>query len=454
MKINKCNLDGQQRLGSDGLTYSSQRNIMMKTSLYIVILLFIFVNPQFQTVGAAEEPIRLQLSGKHQFEFAGYYAAKELGYYEQLGREVIISEYQDSMDVIEDVISGRVDFAATSSSATQSYLEGKPIRLLANIFKHSINGSDLYGDGLIASTSLCETDPDLVRYFRDVSLVGWYYALSHTEEMVDLILEKYSSAKSKEALLHEAQETIKLVDAESFLVGSVDLQRLQLIAEGLVESGIEPSSGPLERFIFDQVNPLEIDSSEMELSSPRQEPDRKLTVISIVLILIALVVLIYAIIKISRIARIRARLKAKANREGYVPIILAVDDAPAILDTLTELLKEKYKVKVAPNGDIALKIARAPIPPDLILLDVMMPGKSGFDVARELQGDEATREIPIIFVTGRTDEESISEGYRVGGVDYVPKPFNPDELLARVETHLNLRDVRDQVEEISRSLDE
>jgi len=445
----------------------------MKVVIYSITLILLVISPQFHPAAAADEPIRLQLSGKHQFEFAGYYAAKHLGYYEQLGRAVVINEYQAGMDVIEEVTSGRADFAAVPSSATQAFLEGKPIRLLANIFKQpafdplshtesgvpqpSEHGIDFYGDGLIASAADCENDPDLVRYFRDVSLVGWYYALANTEEMVDLILTEYSSEKSREALLQEAEVTIKLIDTESFLLGSIDPERIERIAAGLVETGVSSSTAGIGDFIFDSAGPIDInseDQSEMELSSPREEPDAKLTVISIVLILIALVVLIYTTIKISRIARIRARLKAKANREDYVPIILAVDDAPAILDTLTELLKEKYQVKVAPNGDIALKIAKAPIPPDLILLDVMMPGKSGFDVARELQGDEATREIPIIFVTGRTDEESISEGYRVGGVDYVPKPFNPDELLARVETHLNLRDAREHVEEISRSLDD
>lgn len=134
------------------------------------------------------------------------------------------------------------------------------------------------------------------------------------------------------------------------------------------------------------------------------------------------------------------------------PTILAVDDAPANLDILTGLLGEPYNMKVAPNGIIALKIAQSPAPPDLILLDVMMPGMSGFEVARELQFNEATKDIPIIFVTAKTDEESISEGFAAGGVDYVTKPFNPNELIARVQTHLSLKEAREKVESMSRSL--
>jgi len=338
-----------------------------------------------------------------------------------------------------------------------------------NILDPSAHGIEFYGDGLITSTALCQTDPDLVRYFRDVSLVGWYYALSHTEEMVDLILDEYSTEKSREALLHEAQEIIKLVDVDSFLLGSVDLQRIERIAEGLIESGISSSVDSIGRFIFDPANPFEINSTEQsatESSSTKDMPagevthDTELTLVtllSILIILIAIIVLIFFVFKyFSRFTTNSKGLdpsKDQVSKAKYIATILAVDDAPAILHTLTELLTAKYKVKVAPNGAIALKIAQASVPPDLILLDVMMPGMSGFDVARELQASDATREIPIIFVTGRTDDESISEGYRVGGVDYVPKPFNPDELLARVETHLSLRDARGQVEEMSRSHD-
>ncbi len=132
--------------------------------------------------------------------------------------------------------------------------------------------------------------------------------------------------------------------------------------------------------------------------------------------------------------------------------ILAVDDAPENLDILTGLLGDKYKIKVAINGMIALKIAQANPMPDLILLDVRMPGMNGFDVARELQSNPATKEIPIIFVTAEANEEAVKEGFAAGGVDYVLKPFNPEELLARVRNHLSLKAAREKLEEMSRSL--
>ncbi len=132
--------------------------------------------------------------------------------------------------------------------------------------------------------------------------------------------------------------------------------------------------------------------------------------------------------------------------------ILAVDDAPENLDILTGLLGDKYKMKVAINGIIALKIAQATPLPDLILLDVRMPGMSGFDVARELQSNPATSEIPIIFVTAETNADAVKEGFSAGGVDYVLKPFNPEELQARVRNHLSLKAAREKLEDMSRKL--
>ena len=132
--------------------------------------------------------------------------------------------------------------------------------------------------------------------------------------------------------------------------------------------------------------------------------------------------------------------------------ILAVDDAPENLNILTGLLGDTYNVKVANNGIVALKVAQAHVPPDLILLDVMMPAMSGFDVARELQSNPRTQDIPIIFVTAEMDEGSITEGFSTGGVDYVIKPFNPKELTARVETHLSLKEAREKLENMATSL--
>lgn len=118
--------------------------------------------------------------------------------------------------------------------------------------------------------------------------------------------------------------------------------------------------------------------------------------------------------------------------------ILVVDDTPANIQTLAATLKEKgYQVSVATNGKQALE-AVPRVHPDLILLDVMMPEMDGFETCRRLKSDEATRAIPVIFLTARAETADIMKGFELGAVDYVPKPFNPSELLARVHTHLTM----------------
>ena len=118
--------------------------------------------------------------------------------------------------------------------------------------------------------------------------------------------------------------------------------------------------------------------------------------------------------------------------------ILVVDDTPANIQALAGTLKEKgYQISVATNGKQALEAVQR-VRPDLILLDVMMPEMDGFETCRRLKGAEGTRDIPIIFLTARTDTADIVNGFELGAVDYVPKPFNAHELLARVHTHLTM----------------
>ena len=121
------------------------------------------------------------------------------------------------------------------------------------------------------------------------------------------------------------------------------------------------------------------------------------------------------------------------------PTLLAVDDTADNLTLLNALLSGPYKVKLANSGEKALKIAAASPAPDLILLDIMMPGMDGYEVCRQLKQQPATRDIPVIFLTARTDAESERAGLEAGAVDYVTKPFNPPVLLARVRTHLALK---------------
>lgn len=123
--------------------------------------------------------------------------------------------------------------------------------------------------------------------------------------------------------------------------------------------------------------------------------------------------------------------------------ILAVDDTPDNLDLMSGLLQDRYRVKVAINGEKALQIARSADPPDLILLDIMMPGLSGYEVCERLKLDPLTRTIPIIFLTAMSATEDETRGLEIGAVDFITKPVNPPILLARVATHLHLKAAAD-----------
>jgi putative two-component system response regulator len=122
-----------------------------------------------------------------------------------------------------------------------------------------------------------------------------------------------------------------------------------------------------------------------------------------------------------------------------VPTILAVDDAPVNLSLITGLLKSHYRVKVANSGEKALRIVHSDLPPDLVLLDVMMPDLDGIEVCRRLKDDPRTRHIPVIFLTAMTKSDDERVGLEAGAVDYITKPISPPILLARVKTHLQLK---------------
>ncbi len=122
--------------------------------------------------------------------------------------------------------------------------------------------------------------------------------------------------------------------------------------------------------------------------------------------------------------------------------ILIVDDAPANIQMLSTTLKHKgYQISVATNGRQALDVL-ARVRPDLILLDVMMPEMDGFETCRLIKASEAWRQVPVIFLTAKTDTADIVQGFELGAVDYVAKPFNAHELLARVNTHLTMDELR------------
>lgn len=131
--------------------------------------------------------------------------------------------------------------------------------------------------------------------------------------------------------------------------------------------------------------------------------------------------------------------------------ILIVDDTPENLMVLDEILRADYKVKAANNGERALKIALSGNPPDLILLDIMMPGLSGYQVCEKLKSESATRKIPIIFVTAMSEVEDEAKGFELGAVDYITKPVSPPVVKARVKTHLALYDQTRELERMVRN---
>jgi DNA-binding response OmpR family regulator len=124
------------------------------------------------------------------------------------------------------------------------------------------------------------------------------------------------------------------------------------------------------------------------------------------------------------------------------PLVLAVDDNPQNLQFLGKLLSENsYEVGIAQDGIQALTFLKKN-QPDLVLLDIMMPGMDGYDVCKEIKANLGTRHIPVIFLTAKTETEDIVKGFDAGGVDYILKPFNSAELLARVRTHVEMKMLR------------
>jgi adenylate cyclase len=139
------------------------------------------------------------------------------------------------------------------------------------------------------------------------------------------------------------------------------------------------------------------------------------------------------------------------------PTILIVDDNPANVDLLVDLLAADYQTKVATNGARAIHLAKT-LPLDLILLDVMMPEVSGYEVCEQLKADTITRDIPVIFVTAMGEAQDETKGFRLGAIDYVTKPISPPVVRARINTHLTLaalmRQQRLQNEQLARQADE
>ena len=147
------------------------------------------------------------------------------------------------------------------------------------------------------------------------------------------------------------------------------------------------------------------------------------------------------------------------NQSSDNKLVLIVDDTPTNVGVISGVLKGFFRTKVATNGEKALVLAAAPEKPDLILLDVMMPGMDGYEVCRRLKANPVTRDIPVIFLTAKTDALDEENGFEVGAVDYIHKPFSGPIVLARVKTQLALqaalaqaREARNQADELLHAL--
>ncbi len=133
------------------------------------------------------------------------------------------------------------------------------------------------------------------------------------------------------------------------------------------------------------------------------------------------------------------------NRELRHSTVLVVDDSPENLELMGGLLSDLYRIKVANSGSRALKILEGDELPELILLDVMMPGMSGWDVCKVIKADKRLADIAVIFLTAKTSPEDERLGFELGAVDYISKPINPATLMSRVETHLSLKLMSDEL---------
>lgn len=134
--------------------------------------------------------------------------------------------------------------------------------------------------------------------------------------------------------------------------------------------------------------------------------------------------------------------------------ILVIDDTPDNLSLMSALLKDIYKVKVANHGDKGFKIATSENPPDLILLDVMMPDIDGYQVCRQLKANAATRDIPVIFLTAKSEEDEEQKGLELGAVDYITKPIIPSIVLARIKAQLQVKAAADFLKDKAAYLEE
>jgi len=311
------------------------------------LLVFVLFFPLFLSAAQTLEPITLQLQWKHQFEFAGFYAAKEKGYYAEAGLDVSFVEFSETDRPISAVLGGQAQYGVSYSNIVSEYIQGKPLVFLANFFKRSplaivaqpyiktpqdlvgkkvmgiseemdnimrlmmmdkfqvdskkfirvapsfsiasfvnqevdamsvfvtneiyelmqegaaynifnpsVYGAEFYDVNLFTSRSELKAHPLRVKRFREASIKGWEYALSHQSEIISLIQKKYNTLqKSTEALQFEATQIMQLMMPKVYDIGFIDKQRVQMMADDFIELGIldEKISMDFDQFIYQDV---------------------------------------------------------------------------------------------------------------------------------------------------------------------------------------------------------
>ncbi|WP_375723865.1 ABC transporter substrate-binding protein [Arcobacter sp. KX21116] len=321
-----------------------------------ILLLFLFLSFAYSQ---ELQKIKLQLQWKHQFEFAGFYAAKQQGYYKKYGLDVEFIEFNSKMNIVNEVLKGNADYGLSYSTLIADYMKGQPIVFIANFFKQSplvlvtqknihtpadmkgkkimglldgthkqiiltmldkfnvtendfinitrkfsiksfinkevdalsifttneiytldklgiqynildpaVFGTKFYDLNLFTSKSELQNNPDRVKNFRKASIEGWEYALKHKEEIADLIMKKYNTQnKTKEALLFEANQIEYLMLTNVYPIGSIDLERVETIADSFSQSMYmqKESREELEDFIYKaKKNTLELTTKQKE----------------------------------------------------------------------------------------------------------------------------------------------------------------------------------------------
>jgi len=239
-----------------------------------------------QVLGAADnrslEPVTLQLKWTHAFQFAGYYAAQEKGYYREAGLEVRFEEAVPGADPVQSVLQGKAQYGVGASNLLRLRCAGQPVVTLAVIFQHSpivllarpqagihepdffdhlgfpyftlsprSAGIDFYGDNLFTTEQELKAHPKRVKAFREASLRGWSYAMAHPEELADLILARYSTRYTRRHLLFEAQQMAALIRPDLIEIGYMNPGRWRHIADTYADLGMVERDVNLAGFLYE-----------------------------------------------------------------------------------------------------------------------------------------------------------------------------------------------------------